>query len=117
MAGVRMSRRNERTTAATIRALKATGKLELCDQALVGLCQTSAVALDEAAAFEKHSYAIARTGSWHLQCVLALLGRLVDRNDDDLSEMLTAFLSVDGVTTDGKGGIAWQDSWGSRPGG
>ena len=38
-------------TGITIRTLPASGRLEACDSALIGLCQTSADALDEAVAF------------------------------------------------------------------
>jgi hypothetical protein len=87
---MRVNRRNRRLTAASVRALRLTGKLEECDQALVGLCQTSADALDEARAFEEKSYAIAKVGQWHLNNVLALLGRLPEdkKGDDDLGLVL-----------------------------
>jgi hypothetical protein len=95
---MRISRRNRTTTRATIRALRATGKLEGCDEALVGLCLTSADALDSAVAFEEKSYAVAKTGTWHLQCVLALLGRLPEeRKGDDEVALLLAGLSAESM--------------------
>jgi hypothetical protein len=83
-------------TAASVRALRLTGKLEDCDQALIGLCQTSAEALDEATAFESKAYAVAKVGTWHLSNVLALLGRLPeDRKADDDVALLFARMSTE----------------------
>jgi hypothetical protein len=45
--------------------------------------------LDEACAFEEKSYAVAKTGTWHLQNVLALVGRVCEPESTRLAEILT----------------------------
>jgi hypothetical protein len=75
-----------------VKALKAGGRLDRVDEALIVLARTSAQALDDSVRNLERSYAISACVRSHLTVVLALLGRFgVEPEDAGMAELL-AFL-------------------------
>jgi hypothetical protein len=95
--------RNRRATGTTIKALKSTGRLEHCDEALMGLARCSADALDQALAYESKAYAIAAVGRWHLMVLQALLGRPEEQGDSAYAEVIAALSGPLGYAPGGMG--------------
>jgi hypothetical protein len=104
----------------TIKALRAGGLLETSDEAICTLARVSADCLDEALAYGTEKlYAISGMMKAHLSICEALVGRTTAGGDSDgIAEFFTALAAAgDGVVTDGKGGVLWDDRWGPRPDG
>jgi hypothetical protein len=84
-------RLNRTSTGRTIRALKATGKLETVDEAIVGLARATADLLDEAIDDAgQPAYARAALGRLHLAALLALTGKDGGDADAGLNEVIAA---------------------------
>jgi hypothetical protein len=96
---MQIPRRNRRAVAVTIRALKAGGLLEPCDEALSTLARVSADTLDEALAFgTERLYAVSGMMRSHLLIVEALVARATSdaESDEELAELLAALDSMRG---------------------
>ena len=82
---------NRLATRRTINALSATGRLEQCDAALVGLAQATADLVDTALADPAApAHARAAVGRLHLATLLALTGKVTADADAGLSEVIAA---------------------------
>ena len=86
-----MKHANRLATRRTIRALKAGGRLEHADEAVVGMVLATAELFDEIIADpEERAYARAAIGRLHLAAVLALMGKEESDVDACLSEVISA---------------------------
>jgi hypothetical protein len=86
-----MRRPNRTATRRTIAALQATGRLELADEAMMGLARATADLFDEALADpEERAYARAAIGRLHLAALLALSGKAETDADTGISEVIAA---------------------------
>jgi hypothetical protein len=86
-----VKRPNRTATGRAIAALKAGGRLEPVDDAVVGLARATADLLDEAIADPaEKAYAVAALGRLHLAAVMALTGKVAADADAGLSEVIAA---------------------------
>ena len=86
-----MQHKNRLATKKTVEAMRAGGRLEPVDQALVGLATATADLLDAAIADpEEPTYAVAALGRLHLATLNALTGKEDTDVDAGLSSVIAA---------------------------
>ena len=92
---------NRTAVGRTIRALQATGRLELADAAVIGLARATADLLDAAIADPlEPAYARAALGRLHLSTVQALTGKGGADGDAALADVIAALSTPMGYATE-----------------